>query len=94
VIVFNHVSYVDAAALAALFAPCAVAKSGVARLPLVGTFAVALQVSAPSASVCLHWLSTWGPRGVWGCARFAFRSEALAENARGPGPRVQAVQGL
>lgn len=43
VIVFNHVSYVDAAALAALFAPCAVAKSGVARLPLVGTFAVALQ---------------------------------------------------
>ncbi|GAB4815792.1 hypothetical protein N2152v2_002838 [Parachlorella kessleri] len=43
ILVFNHESYVDAAAMAAFFAPSGVAKSGVASIPFIGRFAVALQ---------------------------------------------------
>lgn len=42
-VIFNHVSYLDALVLAAYFAPCGVAKAGVATLPLVGSITRALQ---------------------------------------------------
>jgi 1-acyl-sn-glycerol-3-phosphate acyltransferase len=44
ILVFNHPSYVDAAVIAALFQPSGVSKAGVATIPFVGLFAVALQL--------------------------------------------------
>lgn len=43
ILIFNHESYVDACAMAALFSPSGVAKSGVATMPVVGLFVIALQ---------------------------------------------------
>lgn len=43
VIVINHVTYMDPIVMVALFAPSAVAKAGVAKIPFFGAFAVALQ---------------------------------------------------
>lgn len=42
-LIFNHVSYIDALVLVAYFAPCGVAKAGVATLPLIGTITRGLQ---------------------------------------------------
>lgn len=44
VLVFNHPSYVDAAVMASLFTPSGVSKAGVAGIPFIGLFGVALQV--------------------------------------------------
>ena len=44
-IVFNHPSYTDAAAMAWLFAAGGISKAGVANMPFIGLFARALQVS-------------------------------------------------
>ena len=41
---FNHPSYVDAAVMASLFTPSGVSKAGVAGIPFIGLFGVALQV--------------------------------------------------
>jgi 1-acyl-sn-glycerol-3-phosphate acyltransferase len=42
--VFNHPSYIDAAAIATFFTPSGVSKAGVASIPCIGLFAQALQL--------------------------------------------------
>lgn len=44
IIVFNHPSYIDAAAIATFFTPSGVSKAGVANIPCIGLFAQALQL--------------------------------------------------
>lgn len=51
VVVFNHESYVDPVIVGALLAPAGVAKAGVARLPIIGSYARALQVRSAFPSL-------------------------------------------
>ena len=44
ILIFNHPSYVDAAAIAVMFTPSSVSKAGVAELPFIGLFGLALQL--------------------------------------------------
>ncbi|KAL4419827.1 hypothetical protein ABPG75_006925 [Micractinium tetrahymenae] len=44
ILVFNHPSYVDAAAMATFFTPSGVSKAGVATIPFIGLFGIALQL--------------------------------------------------
>ncbi|PSC70078.1 Lysophospholipid acyltransferase LPCAT4 [Micractinium conductrix] len=44
ILVFNHPSYVDAAAIATFFTPSGVSKAGVASIPFIGLFGIALQL--------------------------------------------------
>lgn len=44
ILVFNHPSYVDAAAIATFFTPSGVSKAGVANIPFIGLFGIALQL--------------------------------------------------
>ncbi|KAL4435419.1 hypothetical protein ABPG77_006181 [Micractinium sp. CCAP 211/92] len=44
ILVFNHPSYVDAAAVPTFFTPSGVSKAGVANIPFIGLFGIALQL--------------------------------------------------
>lgn len=44
ILVFNHPSYVDAAAMATFFTPSGVSKAGVVNIPFIGLFGLALQL--------------------------------------------------
>lgn len=44
ILVFNHPSYVDAAVIASFLTPSGVSKAGVADIPFIGTFGVAMQL--------------------------------------------------
>ena len=52
IIVFNHVSYVDAAVLGGVFAPSGVVKASLAHMPLFGV-SPAGKVANPGASAWL-----------------------------------------